>query len=82
MRTLSLTLKNLRLPLHDVDAKPPNVRKYVYQLAVKNVQTAQDNYDFLVLGSEDPSAEARAGLATGLRGVYFDGLEALVLELA
>ncbi|MDH2355608.1 5'-methylthioadenosine/S-adenosylhomocysteine nucleosidase [Bradyrhizobium sp. SSUT112] len=76
----SLTLKNLRLPLHDVDAKPPNVRKYVYQLAVKNVQTAQDNYDFLVLGSEDPSAEARAGLATGLRGVYFDGLEALVMD--
>ncbi|WP_083860013.1 5'-methylthioadenosine/S-adenosylhomocysteine nucleosidase [Bradyrhizobium diazoefficiens] len=75
-----LTLKNLRLPLHDVDAKPPNVRKYVYQLAVKDVQTAQDNYDFLVLGSEDPSAEARVGLATGLRSVYFDGLETLVMD--
>ncbi|MBP1299809.1 5'-methylthioadenosine/S-adenosylhomocysteine nucleosidase family protein [Bradyrhizobium elkanii] len=75
-----LSLKNLRLPLHDVEAKPPNIRKYVYQLAVKDVQTAQDNYDFLVLGSEDPAPEARAGLATGLRGIYFDGLEALVID--
>jgi nucleoside phosphorylase len=75
-----LSLKNLRLPLHEVEAKPSNVRKYVYQLAAKDVQTAQDNYDFLVLGSEDPSPEARAGLAAGLRDIYFDGLEPLVLD--
>jgi nucleoside phosphorylase len=76
----NLGLKNLRLPLHDVEAKAPNVRKYVYQLAVKDVQTAHDNYEFLVLGSEDPAPEARAGLATGLRGIYFDGLEGLVTD--
>jgi hypothetical protein len=35
-----LSLKNLRLPLHDVESQPPNVRKYVYQLAAKDVQTA------------------------------------------
>lgn len=75
-----LSLKNLRLPLHDVEAKPANIRKYVYQLAAKNVETAQDNYDFLVLGSEDPSPEARAGLASGLREIYFDGLETLILD--
>lgn len=76
----NLSLKNLRLPLHDVDAKPPNVRKYVYQLAAKDVQTARDNIEFLVLGSEDPDAEARAGLATGLRGIYFDGLNSLIMD--
>ena len=76
----TLSLKDLRLPLHDVEAKPANIRKYVYQLAAKDVQTAQDNYEFLVRGSEDPDAEARAGLATGLRGVYFDGLETLILD--
>jgi nucleoside phosphorylase len=76
----TLSIKHLRLPLHDVESKPPNVRKYVYQLAAKNVQTAQDNYEFLVLGSEDESAEARAGLATGLREIYFDGLETLILD--
>ncbi|WP_456744541.1 5'-methylthioadenosine/S-adenosylhomocysteine nucleosidase [Bradyrhizobium sp. USDA 4354] len=76
----NLGIKNLRLPLHDVEERPPNVRKYVYQLAVKDVQTAQDNYDFLVLGSEDSDPEARAGLATGLRSIYFDGLETLVTD--
>lgn len=76
----NLGLKNLRLPFHDVAANPPNVRKYVYQLAAQDVGTAQDNFDFLVLGSEDPSAEARTGLATGLRDIYFDGIETLILD--
>jgi nucleoside phosphorylase len=76
----TLSLKDLRLPLHDVEAKAPNIRKYVYQLAVKDIQTAQDNYEFLVQGSEDPDPEARAGLATGLRNVYFDGLETLIID--
>jgi nucleoside phosphorylase len=75
-----LSLQNLRLPLHDVEAKPANVRKYVYQLATKDAQTAQDNYDFLVLGSEDPALDARIGLASGLRDIYFDGLETLILD--
>lgn len=32
------------------------------------------------LGSRDPIAEARSGLALGLGGTYFDGLEALVID--
>jgi nucleoside phosphorylase len=75
-----LSLKNLRLPLHELESKPANIRKYAYRLAAKDGQTAHDNYEFLVLGSEDPSPEARAGLAAGLRDIYFDGLEALVLD--
>jgi nucleoside phosphorylase len=75
-----LSLKNLRLPLHEVESKPPNVRKYVYRLAAKDAQTAQDNYDFLIMGSEDPSPEARAGFAAGLRDIFFDGLDALILD--
>lgn len=75
-----LGLKNLRLPLHDISSKPTNVRKYVYQLIVKDAATAQDNLDFLVMGSEDDSADARIGLATGLREIYFDSLETVVLD--
>jgi nucleoside phosphorylase len=76
----NLTQKDMRLRLHDVESRPTNVRKYAYQVAVKDIQTAQDNYDYLVLGSEDPEADARAGLATGLRGIYFDGLEVLISD--
>jgi hypothetical protein len=68
----NLGLKNLRLRLHGVESKPANVRKHVYQLVAQDSQTAMENYDFLVVGSEDPSADARAGLATGLRDIYFD----------
>jgi nucleoside phosphorylase len=75
-----LGLKNLRLRLHDIASRPTNVRKYVYQLIVKDVATAQDNLDFLVMGSEDESPDARAGLATGLRDIYFDSLETVVLD--
>jgi nucleoside phosphorylase len=75
-----LSLKNLRLRLHDVASKPTNIRKYVYQLIVKDIATAQDNLDFLVMGSEDESADARAGLATGLSDIYFDSLETVVLD--
>ena len=32
------------------------------------------------MGSEDPSPEARAGLATGLRDIFFDGFETLILD--
>lgn len=76
----SLGLKNLRLPLHDVETRPANVRKYVYQLAAKDVGTAQDNFEFLMMGSQDESIEARAGLATGLATIYFDSLETLILD--
>jgi hypothetical protein len=76
----ALGLKNLRLRLHDVESRPPNIRRHVYQLVARDAQTAQDNYDFLVMGSEDPSTEARAGLATGLREIYFDSLETLILD--
>jgi nucleoside phosphorylase len=76
----ALGLKNLRLPLHDVQSRPPNVRKYVYRLASKDVETAKDNYDFLVVGSEDSSPEVRVGLAAGLKDIYFDGMEALIID--
>lgn len=74
------SLKNLRLPLHDVPSKPANIRKYVYRLVVKDAATAQDNLDFIVMGSEDESAEARAGLASGLKDIYFDGVEEIIID--
>jgi nucleoside phosphorylase len=75
-----LGLKNLRLKLHDVPSKPANVRKYIYQLIVKDAATAQDNLDFLVMGSEDESSDARSGLAVGLRDIFFDSLETVILD--
>jgi nucleoside phosphorylase len=75
-----LSIKNLRLPIQDVEGRPPNVRKYIYQLAAKNVETARDNHEFLVLGSEDPDPGARSGLAAALRDFYFDSLEELILD--
>jgi len=75
-----MSLADLGMKLHDVEARPENVRGYVYQLATANEDTARSNYEFLVAASQDPSVDARQGLATGIRDVYFDSMEKLVFD--
>ena len=41
---------------------------------------AEQNFDNLVVGSSDRSAEARSGLILCLRDVYIDGLDGLILN--
>ena len=43
-------------------------------------EDAERNFEYIELGSRDANAEARMGLAVGLKATYFDGLEALVLD--
>lgn len=75
-----LGLRDLRLDLRDIESCPPNVRKYIYRLISFDAETAKNHYDYLVVGSEDDAVEARAGLALGLRDVYFDSLEKLIFD--
>jgi hypothetical protein len=43
-------------------------------------EDAERNFEYLELGSRDPCAESRIGLAVGLKDTYFDGLDAFVLD--
>jgi len=76
----SLGPKALGIRLKEIEFQPDKVRKYVYQTVVSHVESAVKNYDLLVQGSEDTSFEARNGLAIGLRDVFFDSVDQLILD--
>lgn len=76
----NLGLADLGIDLQDVEGKPDNVRAWVYRLIAMDAGLAEQNFDNLVVGSIDRSAEARAGLIHGLRDVYIDGLDDLILN--
>lgn len=75
-----LGFANLRVPLEDVAARAPNIRARVYTLVAQDPETPARRRDFIQSATLDRDAEARRGLARGLRGMFFPGLENFVLE--
>ncbi len=75
-----LGVGDLGIDLQDIERMPPNVRGWIYRLLAADEQCSSSYLEYLELGSVDPSGEARNGLADGIRGVYFDGLEELVYD--
>jgi hypothetical protein len=76
----SLNLIDLGIDIKLVEDQPANVRAWIYRLIAMTAEDAEQNFEYVELGSRDPIAEARSGLALGLGGTYFDGLEALVID--
>lgn len=76
----SLSLRDLGVDIRLVEEQPPNVRGWIFRLIAMSPEDAERNFEYIELGSRDPSSEARVGLARGLKDSYFDGLEALVLD--
>jgi hypothetical protein len=75
-----LGLSHLRTPLADVPSRAPNIRARIYTLVAQDAETPEQRRDFIQAASLDSHPEARRGLARGLRGVFYPGLERLVLE--
>lgn len=75
-----LGLRDLRIPLKDIEAQRPNVRKYIYRLITAKSSDAKKHYDYLVQGSQDRQTEVREGLASGIRDIRFDAMDELVLR--
>jgi hypothetical protein len=77
----SLSLNDLGVDVQLVEQQPENVRGWIYRLIAMKAEDAERNFEFVELGSRDPSAEARLGLAMGIRETaYFDGLEGVILD--
>jgi hypothetical protein len=70
-----LGVGDLTIPLKDIESLPPNVRGWIYRLVTADDATAAAHLEYVVLGSEDQSGEAREGLAIGIRNVFVDGLD-------
>ena len=75
----SLNLGDLGVDIKLVEEQPANVRAWIFRLIAMTAEDAERNFEYVELGSRDPAAEARVGLSLGLKGTYFDGLEALVI---
>lgn len=75
-----LGVKDIGIPLKDIEAQVPNVRSYMYRLIATDIDCAQQNHEIIELGTHDSDDEARTGLAIGLRDCYYDGLDPIVID--
>lgn len=74
-----LGLEHLGLSFDHVERLPINVQSKMYQLGAQRILDPRCRLDLIVRGSYAHSAEAREGVAKGVRQHYFDGLESAVL---
>lgn len=70
-----LTVSDLGIDPSKIDDQPANVRSYVYRLFGAEKMYTNQQHEIICFGSDDDSAEARLGLAVGLRDTYYDGLD-------
>lgn len=76
----SLGVKDLGLSIKDIDEYPPNVRAWVLQLLAMEANDDEPYVEVIRHGCGDRSAEARRGLALGLKETFVDVFEPLVLD--
>ena len=75
-----LRLVHLGLDLKDIESLPDNVRGWLFQLLAIEATVAEPHWEYVRLGMDDPSIEARKGLAIGLRNTFVDVFEPLVMD--
>ena len=76
----NLGVGDLGIDLKDIERQPPNVRAWVFQLLAMDGANINKHLDYIKIGMRDRKAEARAGLAIGLRNTFSPVLVPLVLE--
>lgn len=76
----TLGLKDLGIPLKDIEAKPANVRAWMFRLVAANDTDPATGLEYIELGSRDSDIEVRAGLAMGLGHIFFDGIQPLIMN--
>ena len=75
-----LRLAHLGLDLKHIESYPANIRSWLFQLIASEATDKEPYWEYFCLGISDPSAEVRKGLAMGLKSVFIDIFEPLVLE--
>lgn len=79
-RKSTLGVADLGIDLKDIEQLPANVRAWVFQLLAIDSAGTDVYADYIKLGIEDKSAEARLGLAIGLKDSFSLTLVPLGLE--
>lgn len=75
-----LTIDDLGVPLDSLEKHPANVQSKVLQVIAELEADHKKRHRFVEEGPYLPSAEAREGLAKGLRSIYYDGVADVTLD--
>lgn len=75
-----LNINHLGVPLSSIETYPPNIRGWIYQLAASTAETAPQYLEYIDLGIAETDAEARAGVALGLKDAYSVEIEKRVVD--
>jgi hypothetical protein len=75
-----LGLANLGVEIKEIESQPDNVRAWMLQLLAMEANDNRPHWEVLRLGMGDPAAEARRGLALGMKSTFVDIFEPMVLD--
>ncbi len=75
-----LSIDDLGIPFSKLESEPPNVQSKMLQLAAEQVRDPRERQDIIRKGSYLTSIDAREGLAKGLQGVFYEGLQDVTLD--
>ena len=76
----NLTSSDIDLDVSDIEARPENQRSYIYRLYGSDPTYSEKRNQVIILGSGDPSAEARLGCAIGILDSWYEGLEEITSD--
>lgn len=71
----NLTSSDIDIDITDIEARPENQRSYIYRLYGSDPAYSEEKNQVIILGSRDPSNEARLGCAIGILDSWYEGLE-------
>jgi hypothetical protein len=66
----TLGVGDLGINIQDIEQQPANVRAWIFQLLAMTPHDAEKHLEYIVLGTNDPDAEAKIGLAAGLKARF------------
>jgi hypothetical protein len=76
----SLSIRDLGISFSRLESEPPNVQSKMLQLAAEQVIDPRERQEIIRKGSYLPTIDAREGLAKGLQGVFYEGLQDITLD--
>lgn len=75
-----LRLIHLGINLKEIESQPENVRGWMFQLLAMEATPKCSHWEYIRLGMNDRSSEARLGLASGLKDIFLDFLVPLSID--
>ncbi|WP_300397317.1 hypothetical protein [uncultured Sphingobium sp.] len=75
-----LSLDSVSVPPSLFSQLKPNVQAWAYRVLTKDNETAQKHNEFIVEGSESDHPNVREGVAMGIRDIFYDSLDTVVID--